>query len=382
MPALGAYGPVNNPKTMLYYLTSAGRPLAMASFLIDANDWPADPEPFKRTNLLIHLLNGVLLCTLLLQLGRMTRRDPASIEWSAALGMGLWLLHPLWASTVLYIVQREAMLSTSFVLLGLLAYLHGRSRMAKSPRAGIAWIVGGVGLCTLLSLLCKANGALLPLLVTVMEWIFIRQQSGATPPPRALSRSLTFAIYPAAGLVVAYLVYAGVQGFAHGMPSFRPWTLGQRLLTEPRVLLDYLRLLIVPRPFSSGLFNDAYAPSQDWLHPWTTLPSLLAIASLVATAVAIRRRWPAVALGIVFYLAGHAMESSTLALELYFEHRNYLPSIFLFWALALWLCDGAHWRPFKTTIAVVALAMLATETWAAASIWGNTLDQARIWALK
>ena len=75
LPALGAGGSIDNADALGRYLTSGGgdptgRPLALASFLVDANDWPADPYPFKHTNMLLHLLNGMLLCWLLLRLGR------------------------------------------------------------------------------------------------------------------------------------------------------------------------------------------------------------------------------------------------------------------------------------------------------------------------
>ncbi len=63
---LGAYGPVNNFTTWVSYLTAgiagpSGRPIALLPFLIDARNWPANPWPFKLTNVLIHLLNGALL---------------------------------------------------------------------------------------------------------------------------------------------------------------------------------------------------------------------------------------------------------------------------------------------------------------------------------
>ncbi|HEX5313454.1 MAG TPA: hypothetical protein VFX38_00900, partial [Gammaproteobacteria bacterium] len=76
LPALGAWGPVNNAATLVTYLTSGiagptGRPLALASFLMDAHNWPANPWPFKFTGLLFHLLNGVLLAALLVRLSRL-----------------------------------------------------------------------------------------------------------------------------------------------------------------------------------------------------------------------------------------------------------------------------------------------------------------------
>ena len=385
--SLGDHGPVDNWKAFLYYITSGiadptGRPLAMLSFLTDANDWPADPESFKRTNILLHLLNGVLLCWLLLHLGRLTGKPAWRTEMAALLGAGLWLLHPLWTSTTLYIVQREAMLAGTFVLLGLLAYLHGRRRIATHSSSGIFWVVGVVGLCTLLGLLSKANAILLPLFVAVVELVFIRAQREFAEPPRDLSHCLTRAIYPLAAATVAYLIYTGFQGIFHGIPSYRPWTLGQRLLTEPRALLDYLNLLIVPRPYSHGLFNDSYPVSQDLFHPWTTLPSLLIVIGLLISATLWRRRYPALALALMFYFTGHLLESSTIPLELYFEHRNYVPAMLLFWPFALWLTGEGGPAHIKPAVAIGASLLLAVETHAAAKLWGEPDIQALVWAVQ
>ena len=70
---LGTYGVIDSwdkARAFIFngFAGPTGRPVSLASFLIDANSWPMDPYPFKYTNLMIHLLNGVLLCwaTLLL----------------------------------------------------------------------------------------------------------------------------------------------------------------------------------------------------------------------------------------------------------------------------------------------------------------------------
>ncbi len=164
LPSLGDYGRVDNWTSFLRYLTSGiadptGRPLAMLSFLIDADNWPADPASFKRTNVLIHLFNTALLFALLVRLGRLTLTTTAHTRTVAAalLGAAIWALHPLWASTVLYVVQREAMLSGMFILLGLLAYLHGRSLIELHPARAAAWIVGGVGVCNFARLLVESQ---------------------------------------------------------------------------------------------------------------------------------------------------------------------------------------------------------------------------------
>lgn len=426
LPALGATGPVDQWTTFWRYITSGsadptGRPLALLSFLFDANDWPADPYPFKRTNLILHLFNGILLALLLRRVGQQAFRqtDPQRVDFAAILGAGFWLLHPLLVSTTLYIVQREAMLPATFTLLGLLTWLHGRNAMSRGRiPSGLAWISLGLGGCTVLGVLSKANGILLPAFALVVEYVLLRSTStpvtgavAANPSPaRSYHHSMLLLGWLPTAAVAAYLLYRGWSGMIHGISSVRPWTLGQRLLTEPRVLIDYLDLLWLPRPFTPGLFNDHIHASTSLGAPATTLPALLAVFALIICAWLWRRRWPAAALAVLFFFVGQSLESSTVPLELYFEHRNYLPAMLMFWPLALWLCnvrlarspaksvdivrpEGASATSFAATaslhlpankakiaLAVLILAGLALMTHARASLWGNSHDQALLWA--
>ncbi|MGN6655137.1 MAG: tetratricopeptide repeat protein [Rhodanobacter sp.] len=355
LPALGATGPVDTWPTFWRYITSGtadptGRPLTLLTFLIDAQNWPADPFTFKRTNLILHLLNGALLALLLRQLGRSAFKiaDKHRVDLAAIIGAVTWLLHPLFVSTTLYIVQREAMLPATFTLLGLLSWLHGRGAIMNGKNwRGLAWIALGLGGCTVLGVLSKANGILLPALALVVEYVLLRPTSSQghsiTPMEqqrrRAYGHSMWLFGWLPTAIVAGYLLEQGWSGFTRGISSVRPWTLGQRLLTEPRVLLDYLELLWLPRPFTPGLFNDHIQASTSWWSPATTLPATLAVFGLIVGAWLLRRRWPALAVAILFYFVGQSLESSTVALELYFEHRNYLPAMLMFWPLALWLCD-------------------------------------------
>jgi len=424
LPALGDTGPIHNSATFWRYITSGyadptGRPIALLSFLLDARNWPALPFPFKRTNLLLHLLNGGLLALLLRQLGRhiqirLTQHDSRSIDRAALLGAAFWLLHPLFVSTTLYVVQREAMLPATFTLIGLLLWLQGRHAIQQgSPTAGLMEIIAGLGVCTLLATLSKANGVLLPVLALVIEYILLRSCEGtdhlAAAPANLNAKShsirwgynktyrnvmLLFAWLPTS-VVAAYLLKQGWSGLTHGISSARPWTLGQRLLTEPRVLMDYLTLLWMPRPFTPGLFNDQIQASTSLWSPITTLPALCAIVALIAGSWRLRRRRPALATGILFYFVGQSLESSTVALELYFEHRNYLPAMLMFWPLALWLCgacpikvkiaegshvSGAASRLAKPALSALILLGLGLMTYTRATLWGDSHDQALLWA--
>lgn len=400
LPALGAYGPVDNMTTFWRYVTSGsadptGRPLALLSFLIDARNWPADPYPFKRTGVLLHLLNGLLLYALLARLGGHVTAEAKQRQRAAALGMALWLLHPLFVSTTLYIVQREAMLPATFVLLGLIGYVAGYER-ARRGRADGAWLAGiSLVACTAFGILSKANGALLPLFAWVIDAILLRDPAGNRP-----ARGFT---WMRRGIVVApslllgvYLIYETYAGFAKGVLPERPWTLAERLLTEPRVVVDYLSLLWIPRPYSTGLFNDGIVVSSGWLTPPETLPCTVALAVLLAGAIAFRKRYPPWSAAILFYLAGQLLESTSIPLELYFEHRNYVPALLMFWPLALWLCADksaasstaatpapSHGLWLVRRILAFALPLgLAALTFLRADLWGNADDQALLWGEK
>jgi tetratricopeptide (TPR) repeat protein len=402
LPTIGATGPVTHWATFWRYITSGtadptGRPLTLLTFLIDARNWPASPYPFKATNVVLHLINGALLAWALWKLGRELRfshspqekdgkstfltLDNRSIAIAALFGAGAWLLHPLFVSTTLYIVQREAMLPATFVLIGMLGWMSSREALAHGHfKRALVGMALSAWLCTFLAVLSKANGALLPLLLLLTEWIVLSRRP--MPSPRARwwhARAVVFFLIVPSVLLVAYLL-AVIPGYVRTTFALRGWTVGQRLLTEPRVVTDYLRLLFVPRTHSTGLFNDQFAISTDWTHPASTLPCIALILALVGAGFALRKRYPAIALALLFYFGAQLMESGWLPLELYYEHRNYLPAMLLFWPIGLALGSSGPLRFLKVSAGVVALAVLAVMTSQRATLWGDGFRQAQIWA--
>ena len=398
LPALGNFGRVDNAKAFWLYVTSGtadptGRPLALLSFLIDAQDWPADPYPFKRTNLILHLLNGALLTCLLIRLGKTMGMQSYRARVSALIAAGLWLLHPLFVSTTLYVVQREAMLPVTFTLLGLMGYIVGWQKARDGFRSGAYIAAGSIVLATSLAILSKANGILLPLLVLVVDAIILKpneRHDGRAPIGMRFVR-IVFLGLPSAAIAL-YLAKTGYSGFVDGIADIRPWTLGERLLTEFRVLVDYLALLWLPRPFTAGLFNDSIVVSHGWFSPMTTLISAIVIASLLILAFFTRKRFPAITLAITFFFAAQLLESTVVPLELYFEHRNYLPALLMFWPLAISIspraeqltraATGGAAASLKIAFSGVLLLGVAWMTYLDASLWGNTHDQAILWAIK
>lgn len=389
LPTIGATGPVNNWPALWRYVTSGiadptGRPLTLLTFLLNAHNWPANPYPFKLTNLAIHLLNGALLYALLAKLGRILAVEKTRCQTAALIGTALWLLHPLLVSTTLYIVQREAMLPATCVLAGLLVWLHGRNQMVLCKTiSGLLWSAIGLGGFTLLGILAKANGALLPLFAVLIEIIVLAPRQVMSVAKANHSHRmimLVFMVIPTLA-ICAYLLWIGAHGiFIGGNAGDRPWNYLQRLLTEPRVLVDYLSLLWLPRQFSSGVFNDQYTVSTSLLLPVTTLPALLAVFTLIAGAWKLHKRYPAFALAVLFYFSGQLLESTSIPLELYFEHRNYVPALLMFWPLGLWLADTRTQPALKRGLMIVLPLGLALMTHARAEVWGDVRAQALLWA--
>jgi tetratricopeptide (TPR) repeat protein len=158
----------------------------------------------------------------------------------------------------------------------------------------------------------------------------------------------------------------------------RPYGMGEKVLTEAAALWCYLFDLIVPRPGAFGLYHDDFPLAQGLLDPWYTLPALLGIIALLAGGFMARARAPVVAFAVLWFLAGHLLESTHINLEIYFEHRNYVPSIsmafLLAWA-AIVLADRMGTR-LAAAAAGAYLALLALVTLQNNVLWSNPLAEA------
>lgn len=353
---------------------SLGRPVAMLTFTANMVFNGPNVWAFKYTNLMIHLLCGVLIFWLSGRLfSALVPTLTQTRTWSLSLAVtAIWLLSPLLVSTTLYLVQRMTQLSALFTLCGLLAYTGGRQRLDTNPPAGWGLILSSILLWLPLAAFSKENGVLLPLLLLIVE-IFIFRFAGATPSRRGLyAFFLLFVALPAL-LVAARLVVS--PDYVTGGYVGRPFTLTERLLTESRALFFYVGNLIVPHGTGMGLFHDDYTVSKSLLAPPTTILSIMGWALILASAF-LTRRWRAWPLffGPLFFLAGHALESGVLALELVFEHRNYLPSFGIFFSMVLGLHQLMERLPGRKAVSafLILLPLLyGFATFQRASTWSS-----------
>lgn len=355
------------------------RPISMISFALNYYAFGMDAYFFKLMNLLIHLVNGLLIfifVTLLLNLYSRTHQDGVNDgenSWIALAVSAIWLLHPFNLTGVLYVVQRMTSLAALFTLVGLVLYLHGRKRLLDGNRPGLIFIAIAIFVATPLAALCKENGALLPLLIFVTEATLLRWSTPDLRTRRLLIGLVGLSAFTPVLFGIFYvlnhpnLILAGY--------AVRDFSLGERMMTEARVLWFYLHMIVLPSMNEMGLYHDDILISKNLLLPWTTASAIAGMMLLVVGAFALRNKQPMITFGITFFLIGHSLESSIIPLEIAFEHRNYLPMVGILLPLAYYALSPQLHVPslrLRQVSLLIVIVLFAGITASRAQQWGDT----------
>jgi tetratricopeptide (TPR) repeat protein len=373
-------GDIDSLHRVLTFISSGtgfpGRPLSLLSFLVDDQSWPPDTFALKRTNLAIHLVNSCLIFWLSLKLMQhlLATRSAMRRAMLALFVTTIWTLHPIQVSNVSYIIQRMNLLSTTLELAGMILFISGRERIQHSFREGLIMCSMAIGLFMPVAILAKENGLLLCVFALLIEGMCFQPAAARLWRPwKAVF------LWTPIWLFIAYclVTYRGfTTGFA--MRDFNAW---ERLLTQGPVIVDYLHKLLLPHLHGSGLFFDNFPISHSLISPPGTLFSWLALAAIGLAAWRLRKTLPLFSFGIFFYFCGHLMESTVLPLEIYFEHRNYLPQAGIWLALAslLDLTLGLQISKVVVVASACLAAGLAFLTHENSAIWSNSELQAAVW---
>lgn len=354
------------------------RPLASLSFAANFLLTGLNPFWMKLTNLLIHLVNGALVYALSLTLIRgaspidatlVSERDTNKVALWITAG---WLLLPINLTAVLYVVQRMEILANLFVLLGLLGYVHARQKMQKTGQGPIYAFLS-LAAASGIGLLCKETAVMTPLYAALIEWIvFGARKRDGRRDYRIIMLFFSILFVP----LIIGLAWQLPRLLNSGAWANRNFDLSERLLTEARVVVEYIRWTLLPTPQALSFYHDEYLVSTSWLAPWTTLPSILLLAALGVFAITVRRRVPLVALGLALFIGAQLLTGTILPLELIYEHRNYFASFGLLLAVIPILLASADRIPaYKARALTLALLLClwAAQTFSTALAWGSPL---------
>jgi hypothetical protein len=346
------------------------RPLTNISFALNYLADGYRVTWYHVVNILIHIVNGVLVYFLALMLlernriiGGQEKSPPPRLQLVALFTAAIFIAHPLQVQAVTYIVQRMTSLATMFYLLSLLLYILGRRRSDIYARSTY-WFAAL--LAWLLALGSKEIAATLPAVVLVVELLFYRDPRN--PGPGISPGFFLFTIIASTAVVFLYLGTDPMAAIAEQYES-RTFSTAERMLTELRVLVFYLSLMLFPYPGRLNL-DHSFGVSYSLVDPISTLLAAMLLVALVLIAVRIARRFPVLSLGILWFFVTLSVESSFIGLELVFEHRLYLPMFgFAFGVAYLFSLAPLQNRALAAALAATLIVVLGTASIVRNATW-------------
>jgi uncharacterized membrane protein YozB (DUF420 family) len=249
--------------------TSGLRPVSYIIFALNYYFSGMDTTSYHAVNVIIHIISAFVIYLIILALfdyGAADDEKKGRLAVSAFFTALFWLVIPLNSQAVILIVQRMTLLTALFFLLAFYAYL-----LSKKGKRVLYLALTGVFF--VLSLLSKQNGVTFPLVIILYELVFVKKGDikSVTKKESILSASMLLILFATLFIYRAAIYNSIVEGYAG-----RDFSMYERILTQPRVLLFYLSLLLLPLPGRLSVTHDI-VKSTSISSPITTLPSIIFI---------------------------------------------------------------------------------------------------------
>ncbi|MBS0289177.1 MAG: hypothetical protein JSS07_03960 [Proteobacteria bacterium] len=334
-----------------------GRPLSVATFALNSYFFGDSPFGFKAVNLGLHLIVGLAVGFFIYWLIKLLPKGKRLALPTALIVSFWWLLHPLNVSTVLYPVQRMTQLCHLFTLMGLTTYLVGRAQLiSQKPRA--YWFMGlSFALFFPLSIFSKETGILFIWYLFCIEYFILDFKAPKAHTSLYLRR---FHYTLSLSLVLAALIYYWFNLTKYlSIFAEKNLSIFERLLTETKVMILYLKLILVPQISDLGLYHDDFPISHSF--DVQVIISIFILFFCGWLIYSCRHRAKVISFGLSWFFVSQAIESTIIPLEIVFEHRNYLASIGLLVIPSFYFVyyyQKATIR-FKNTLAILLVTMMS-----------------------
>jgi tetratricopeptide (TPR) repeat protein len=305
------------------------RYLTYLTFALNYASGGLDPASYHVTNLLIHIVNGVLVYAVAFSLvnsPRLAEKGLPAVH-IAFLASLLFITHPVQTEAVTYITQRFASLATLFYLLALAAYMKYREALSFKAKAAF---YSTALFSAYAAQVTKEISFTLPFVMLCVEFAFFKGPF--------LPRLLRLAPFLLAMAVIPWMLFGPGAGSAVGgevmalqLKDMTGMSVHDYLVTQFRVMATYLRLLVLPIgqniDYDYPMFHSLFVPE--------VLASFALILTLFFGAAWLFVRFlkggsghlALISAGTLWFFTTISVESSIVPIkDLIFEHRLYLPS--------------------------------------------------------
>lgn len=332
------------------------RPISYLSFGINYYFGKLNVFGYHLVNISIHIITSIFLFLFIyntLNLPILKNRYEGLQYPVSLLSSFLWAINPVHTQAITYIVQRMASMAGMFFIMSMFLYLKGRTSENKKNK--IAYYI----LFTCSSLLAfgtKENTAMLPFCILLYDLYFI-QGINKKNIKRCAIIFLFILIIP----ICLALIFEGPSLFNPSwiLSSYktRPFTLPERLLTEPRIIIFYISLLLYPMPDRLSICHDI-SISHGLFDPPTTIISIILIFTMIGISILKSKKYPFICYSIIFFFINHVIESTIFPLELIFEHRNYLPSMLFFTPISIFIIKVIGLFSYKKSMQTIFIIFI------------------------
>jgi tetratricopeptide (TPR) repeat protein len=327
-----------------------GRSVAEFSFALNYYAGGLNVFGYHLVNIVIHLIASIFLYLLVyntLNLPLLREKYRKSSYAIALLAAFLWASSPVHVNAVTYIVQRMASLAGMFYVMSMYFYLKGRTTQDIFRRIFFFLLCVVAGFMAFAS---KENAFMLPIAIFLYDLFLIQ---GVSAESIRKNRPIILLVVVTAIAALVYVI------FFTSILDYQYWTftMKERLLTAPRILLFYISLLLYPLSSRLTLDHDIQI-SRSLLDPWSTLPAMLLIGCAIVYALWIARQKPLISFCIVFFFLNHLIEGTIIPLDLIFEHRNYLPSMFFFVPVAVLMISVLDYFAYKRALQLLMFLVM------------------------
>ena len=358
------------------------QPLSWLSHAVVYSLAGLSPGAYHLGNLVVHVANALVFYALVLALLNRGRAcENAADDWArrgaAAAGALLFAIHPLRVEAVAWATERQEVLCVFFWLCSILAYVRMQGCPQRS-RAWWRWYAMSVA-SFVLSLLSKAAGVMLPLVLLVLDAYPLGRFAAAPRRRRLLAAACLEKVpYVAAAAAATVLVVLAKQ--ADAMAPLAGHGVLPRAAQACFGLCFYLWKTVVPVRLSPLYFLHKPLDPLAWRF---VLSAAVVVAVTLAT-VRCRHRWPwALAawlayIGILLPVLGLTQAGPQIAADRY-TYLGCLPWAVLaaagLYALARPRPDGAV-LPARLAVfgaSAIALVVLGLLTVQQAHVWRDAL---------